>query len=92
MHSTHEVEPEPTSKHPCSMFQGQCPLGLSSMGGAVASESGETGTLTHSSAARHPGVEAVQAWKRHVEERRSLVPKISGFRVHVFLPPSCRRP
>lgn len=52
MHSTHEVEPEPTSKHPCSMFQGQCPLGLSSRDGAVALGSGgdrdtHTHTLTH---------------------------------------------
>lgn len=63
-HSAHEVEPEPTSKHPCSMFQGQCPLGLSSKDGAVALESGgDRDTHAHDllSAARHPGVEAVQA-------------------------------
>lgn len=64
MHSTHEVEPEPTSKHPCSVFQGQCPLELKKRRRRHIGEWGRQGhahTRTPSQLYAIPGVEAVQA-------------------------------
>lgn len=76
---------------PAAVFQGQCPLGLSSMGGAVALEGGgDRDTGTHTSQLR--AIRGSKPSKRRsvMEPRRSLVSQGSLVAsLGTGLPPSC---